>query len=55
MNKENIKKEYLICEECGATAKKVEWKEYREIKKRKGLLEEDRSKICPKRAGKEIK
>ena len=35
---------YLICEECGATAKKVKWKEYREIKKKHGLIEEDRSK-----------
>jgi len=48
------KKEYLICEECGATAKKVEWKEYREIKKKHGLLIEDKSKIGPKRGGKEI-
>ena len=49
-----MKKEYLICEECGATAKKVEWEEYREIKKKHGLLIEDKSKICPKRGGKEI-
>ena len=30
---------YHICPECGATAKKVNWKEYRQIKKKYNLYE----------------
>ena len=33
------KRKYIICEECGATdsCKEVNWEEYKEIKKQKGL------------------
>lgn len=39
------KKKYLICEECGATAKEVNWKEYRKIKKRFELLTLNKEKL----------
>jgi len=36
-----LKKErgYHICPECGATAKKVDWQEYKQIKKKYNLYE----------------